>query len=70
MLAGVQARRANKRLCYRLTLLAVAHGGVQPAPQTFAQRFGDHQALAFKTLHYPMRQRGNSHARRYHLNQQ
>jgi len=53
-----------------LTLLAIAHGCVQPAPQSFTQGFGHNQTLAFNILHYPMRQRGNSHACRHHLNQQ
>jgi len=53
-----------------LTLLAIAHGGVQPAPQSLAQGFGHHQTLAFKTLHHPVRQRRDAHSGRHHLNQQ
>jgi len=53
-----------------LTLLAIAYRGVQPAPQSLAQGFGHHQTLAFKTLHYPVRQRRDTHSGRHHLNQQ
>jgi len=53
-----------------LTLLAIAHGGVQPAPQSLAQGFSHHQTLAFKTLHHPVRQRRDTHSGRHHLNQQ
>jgi len=49
-------------------LLAIAHGGVQPAPQSFTQGFGDHQTLAFNRLDHPVRQRRNSHSGRHHLN--
>jgi len=53
-----------------LSLLTVAHGGVQPAPQSLAQGFGHHQTLAFKALHHPVRQRRDTHSGRHHLNQQ
>jgi len=52
-----------------LALLAIAHGGVQPAPQAISQRFSHHQPLTLKALHHPVRQRGNTHAGRHHLNQ-
>jgi len=64
------ARGTNKRFDNRLTLLAIAHGGVQPAPQAVSQGFRHHQTLTFKTLHHPVRQRGDAHARRHHLDQQ
>jgi hypothetical protein len=51
-----------------LTLLAIAYGSVQPAPQSFTQGFGHHQALAFKTLHHPVRQRRDAHSGGNHLN--
>jgi len=70
MIAGVVPRRANKSINDRLTLLAIAHRGVQPAPQAFSQRFGHHQPLAFKAFHHPVRQRRDTHARRHHLDQQ
>jgi len=70
MFAGVIPRRANKCLCRRLALLAVAHRSVQPAPQAFPQGFGDHQTLAFRPLDHPVRQRRNAHLRRHHLDQQ
>jgi len=53
-----------------LALLAIAHGGVQPAPQSLAQGFGHHQTLAFKALNHPVGQRRNPHSRRHHLHQQ
>jgi len=53
-----------------LTLLAIAHGRVQPAPQSIAQGFGHYQTLAFKTLHHPVRQGCDAHSGRHHLNQQ
>lgn len=55
MIAGMIPRSANKRLRHRLTLLAIAHGSVQPAPQSLAQGFGHNQILAFKTLNNPVR---------------
>lgn len=70
MIAGVIPRRANKRLGHRLTLVAVAHGGIQAAPQTIAQGFGHHQTLALNAFHHPVRQGGNAHSGRHHLNQQ
>jgi len=63
-------RSANKRLRHRLTLLAIAHGSVQPAPQSLAQGFGHNQILAFKTLNNPVRQRRDTHFCRHHLDQQ
>jgi len=53
-----------------LTLLAITHSRVQPAPQSLAQGLGHHQTLAFKTLHHPVRQRRDAHSGRHHLNQQ
>jgi len=70
MIAGVIPRRANKRLGHRLTLVAVAHGGIQAAPQTIAKGFGHHQTLALNAFHHPVRQGGNTHSGRHHLNQQ
>jgi len=63
MIAGVVPRRANKRIDNRLALLAIAYRRVQSAPQTLAQGFGYHQTLAFKTLHDPVRQCGDTHSR-------
>lgn len=70
MIAGVLAGRADKGFGHRLALFAVAHGGVQAAPQAVTQGFGHHQPLPFETLHHPMRQRRNPHPRRDHLDQQ
>jgi len=70
MIAGMIARRTNKRFHHRLTLFAVAHGGVQAAPQPFAQGLRDHQPLALKTLHHPVRQGSDAHFCRDHLDQQ
>jgi len=70
MIAGVIARRSNKRLSHRLTLLSVTPGGGQTAPQAIPQGSGHHQTLAFKTFHDPVRQGGNAHVCCHHLNQQ
>jgi len=70
MVTRVLPGRTNKGFHHRLTLLAIAHGGVQPAPQPFTQCFGDYQALTLKALHHPVWQRRNAHPRRHHLNQQ
>jgi len=70
MIACVVPRRANKRINHRLALLAVAHGGVKPAPQAVTQGFGHDQTLAFNVLHDPMRQGRDPHPCRHHLNEQ